>query len=542
MMFYFQRLIVIGGWLFFVVEAFAAEVFIPTQQIKSPPDRYYVISIGINEYQDDFWPPLKWPVNDAEKIAKALGNNTSYQRINVSLHNQTATSRHVKKILNDISLDISRRDTVILYWSGHGTLAQDRSGEFVRVAVMYDTMQNNILETGLTHQWLRHWLDNLRANKKMMIFATCHSGVGKSKLPDNVARLIRARKGALTPLADVSEGALILSAAAKNEAAREDDALQGDIYTHFLLKALTLYDRNKDGMVSALEAHDYAKEQTWAYTGGKQRPTADAQLIGDADIPLAGKKQGSGIPILEAYNESMAGFVVKVDDRQKGRLPLAFALQPQGSIVTVYAPGDDIPLARYKVNPGQAEVISLDEVMHSRPVRLAIAYRQYRWQDDIWQSLAGQNKLDQLEFELGWGWRGWQTGINIGFSKNQQQNVRTNLQAETAIQSQHIFIEYNHKMTKLSFGLQGEVGMDRLKLTFNDLVSDSQVTYQDQSEVYGLSLTAKYQIRSDVLLSLYLGRLWAGWSYQDLGDINGNRSFIKLGLHYQFGFKARTLW
>jgi len=542
MMLYLQGWFVIFGLLLFVVELFAAEVFIPTQQIKSPLDRYYVINIGINEYQDDFWPALKWPVSDAKKIAQSLGNNTNYNRINVSLHNQTATSNNVKKVLNDISLDISRRDTVILYWSGHGTLAQDRSGEFVRVAVMYDTMQNNLLDTGLTHAWLRNWLENLRANKKMMIFATCHSGVGKSKLPENVARLIRSRKGALIPLAEVSEGALILSAAAKNEAAREDDALQGDIYTYFLLKALNLYDRNKDGMVSALEAHDYAKEQTWRYTQGKQRPTADAKLIGDADIPLAGKKQSNGLPVLEAYNEAMAGFVVEVDHRQKGRLPLAFALKPQGSIVAVYAPGDDTPLARYRVKPGQVGTISLDEVMNSRPIRLAVAYRQYRWQDDLWQSLAGQSEFNQLEFELGWGWQGLQSGINISFPKSQQQNVATNLQAETSIQSQRIFVEYNHKMIHLSVGMRGELGMDALKIQFNDLVSDSQVTYQDRSKVYGLSFTGKYQIRSDLLLSFYLGRLWSGWSYGELGNINGNRNFIGLGLHYRFGFKARTLW
>jgi len=542
MMVYLPGWFVIFSLLLPVVELMAAEIFIPTQQIKSPQDRYYVISIGINEYQDDFWPTLKWPVNDAEKVAQSLGNNTNYKRINVSLHNQTATSNNVKKVLNDISLDISRRDTVILYWSGHGSLAQDRSGEFVRVAVMYDTMQNNLLNTGLTHGWLRNWLENLRANKKMMIFATCHSGVGKSKLPENVARLIRSRKGALIPLAEVSEGALILSAAAKNEAAREDDVLQGDIYTYFLLKALNLYDRNKDGMVSALEAHDYAKEQTWMYTQGKQRPTADAKLIGDADIPLAGKKQSNGLPVLEAYNEAMVGFVVEVDHRQKGRLPLAFALNPQGSTVTVYAPGDDIPLARYKVNPGQVGAISLDEVMHSRPVRLAVAYRQYRWRDDLWQSLAGQSEFNQLEFELGWGWQGLQSGINISFPKSQQQNVATNLQAETSIQSQRIFVEYNQKITKLLLGVRGEIGRDVLDIKFNDQVSGSQVSYQDQSQVYGLSLTVKYEIRSDLLFSFYLGRMWSRWSYGGLGDINGNRNFIGLGVHYQFGFKARALW
>src|SRR6267142_1338859 len=99
------------------------------------------------------------------------------------------------------------------------------------------------------------------------------------------------KAGGPPPLEQVSEAVIVLTAAAFGESAREDEALAHDVYTHFLLRALDEGDRDGDGAVTASEAHDYAREQTYTYTGGQQRPTAEADIVGRDPIVLRGRAE-----------------------------------------------------------------------------------------------------------------------------------------------------------------------------------------------------------------------------------------------------------
>ena len=78
------------------------------------------------------------------------------------------------------------------------------------------------------------------------------------------------------PIEEVSRASVMLAACDSGETAREDERLDNDIYTHFLVEALRVgVDRNGDGAVTVSEAHDYARRMTYEYTAGKQRPTAE---------------------------------------------------------------------------------------------------------------------------------------------------------------------------------------------------------------------------------------------------------------------------
>ncbi len=444
-------------WLFPLC-AWSADVKIPVSAMTgAETPRYFTLDIGIDTYQDEFWPPLKWPANDAARVSELFGVKTGHQVNKFTLLNEDATAARVHALLKQVSDTVAPSDTVVLYISAHGSLVQNASGDLEQVVVLHDTRKNKLLETGLTHADLLQWLEGLRSRKKLIILATCYSGEGKSRLPPEVMRMVRSNKGAAIPLADASEGSLVLAAAARGEPAREDDRLRGDVYTYYLLEALTTYDRNKDGTVSALEAHDYARDRTWHYTDGAQRPTANIKLVGDADIALFGKRISSGLPVLEAYDERYSGFQLEVDGNKKGVLPLAFPLDPTGSSVTLYSPGDS-PVASYRVKADPGETVSLDEVMNYRPLEVTLQRRKYLVFGAAWKRLTGQSYLQAKDFGARLNWQSFGFGVNYSASETRCILINsTQLLSRTQLESLMFATEYHlfANLFDLSLRLEG---------------------------------------------------------------------------------------
>jgi hypothetical protein len=523
--------------------AYAADVLLSKQTLKSEGQaKYYVIAIGVNRYADAFWPTLKWPVNDATKVIDHFGTQTQYQLHKILLTNESATLDSAVAALNEVSAKARSQDTVIVYISGHGTLAQGADGDLKQFVVLHDTRKDSLLTTGLAHTELFAWLDKVRARKKLLVFATCHSGEGKSRLPPKVEQLVKSTKGNLLPLSEVSEGVLVLAAAARGEAARENDKLQGDIYTHYLLEALSVYDRNKDGMVSALEAHDYARDRTWTFTQGRQRPTAHAKFIGDADIPLYGQKTKKGLPVLEAYDESLAGFYVRVNNQEKGRLPFAFPLTPGRSYVSLYTPDSDEPFVRYKVKASAGQFVNLDTVMNFRPIGFGGSARQYYWSDDAWKKLSGSSQHTGGEFHFNYHFGNVYLGVLGELPVEKSNTIRNPIDSDVRLIGAMAVGGYTYALDHFTLGANVEMGVEKMEITLTDRSTGETLDYADNSFTYGAFLSVSYTVVSDLAVTLEAGQRWGRWQFDTIGDLDGGRAWVGLGIGYRFGWKARTLW
>ena len=521
--------------------AVAADVLIPTEQLKTATGkRYYLISIGIDQYADKFWPNLKWPSRDALKVSDQFGLQTDSQVVNITILNRNANLKNVRNILADVKSKTTAVDTVILYLSGHGSLALNQSGVLEQVAVMQDSDSHNLYSTGLKHSELRLWLESLASRKKLMVMATCHSGVGKSRLPQEVESLLSRSKGTVVPLADVSEGSLILAAAARGESALEDDKLEGDVYTYFLLEALSFYDRNRDGMVSALEAHDYAKEKTWNFSQGKQRPTADIRLIGDADIALAGRKINPAVPILEAYDESLAGYELQVD-RQKGKLPHAFALSPNGSQVKLFAPGGDQLIGKYFVNLPLGQNIDLKRVISHRPIIISTNLTRYTWQQKAWGSMAGSDNLLKADMQFGYRWNKIFVGARMHKKASIKRNWQTNLDLSTQYESLYYSAGWIQRYKHWLFFWNLQYGKESIQIALQDTVNQDKLVFKDSKNAIGIYAVISKPIYADFHWNLQFGRIWNRWNLGALGRFSADKDFISTGVSYHFGIRARTL-
>ncbi|MBZ4329954.1 caspase family protein [Corallococcus sp. AS-1-12] len=287
----------------------------------------HALLIGISAYTDPAWNALRYAAKDADDLGRVLADPArgGFRSVTVLTRPEQTTRTSVLAALQALEARPWRpQDTVVVYVSGHGSLARDVRGELQRYLVTSDTRYRDVAGTGLDMATLEQSLERLGSRRRVLVLATCHSGTGKSLLPPEVRDELAHTKASFLPqpLEAASRASLVLSASDWGEAAREDDALANDIYTHFLIQALDgSGDRNRDGAVSATEAHDWARRNTWAYTEGRQRPSAQILEVGADPVLLSGSLQRPGQPEVFSYSARLEGFTLKVDGRDAGELP-----------------------------------------------------------------------------------------------------------------------------------------------------------------------------------------------------------------------------
>lgn len=528
----------------------AKDVKIPVNKVHDAGDGapvFYLIAIGVAQYKDPFWPSLKWPVQDAAKVAAAFGTEMPDMRREViQLTDGEATRATVLAAMKTVRRKARSADIVALYVSAHGTLAETGTGDLAKVVVLNDTTAAEPRETGLVQSDVAAWLDGLAARRRLVVYATCHGGVGKSRLPDDIAAALRTRKGdaGLAALVRVSEGTLILAAAAQGEAAREDDALQGDVYTHYLLEGLRKEDRNHDGMVTALEAHDYAKEKAYARAKGRQRPTVEAKLIGDADVPLRGQKEQAGLPVLQAYDPALTGFEVAVDDGVKGRLPMALPLNDGRSRVTIFAPGAEgkkgKKLAVYEVRAGSGEVVSLADVIAPPPFALSAIVAREVVADPSYARLTGSAARARMEMTFGWvpPWTrelGLQLAFGYRLERQSERAVRPALEVRLT-RSANVFYAgiLRHLNTDWRVAFRLGAGQENYEVRVAEDSGGEAITRTAKAPIGDLSLAGGYELSRGLALDL---RLAAGTGKADFGEL-GSMDFrhTSYGLELSWGF------
>jgi hypothetical protein len=294
--------------------------------------RRLALVVGVQRFDDPAWRPLRFPDADAEALAAVLEDPARGGFDVVERLEHGPTRDELRAALRRLGeLDRDERDTVVVYLSTHGTLARDAVGQLRRYLVLRDSRMSDITGTALPVDELKADFDRLRSRRKVLVLAACHSGSGKSLLPEAVQEQLAGIKAGffVRPIEEVSRASVVLAASDWGETAREDEKLGNDIYTHFLVEALRLgVDRNGDGATTVSEAHDYARRMTYEYTHGEQRPTAESNEVGADPIVLVGKVSRKGKPELYSYSARLDGFTVRVDGKPLAELPGGVALDP----------------------------------------------------------------------------------------------------------------------------------------------------------------------------------------------------------------------
>ena len=329
--------------------------------------RRFALLIGINEVQDDRWRTLRYARKDAADLAEALRDPArgAFTSVTVLDTAQATTRESIVTALKALVAQATRPDDIVLlYVSAHGTLARDERGALKRYLVTSDAKYERVSETALPVEALQAGLGAANSRRRVLVLATCHSGGGKSLLPRDMELELASLKagGFERPLETASRAAMVLSASDWGETAREDETLQNDVYTHFLVESLAGNgDRNGDGAVTATEAHDYARRRTWAFSQGRQRPSAEILEVGADPIVLSGSILRSGRPELYSYSPRLDGFTLKVDGEERTELPGGAAV-PAGRHSVELTKGGAVLLSD-QVSMEVGQRIDLDELV-----------------------------------------------------------------------------------------------------------------------------------------------------------------------------------
>jgi hypothetical protein len=372
----------------------------PERLARALQPRRLALLVGVQQFQDPQWRPLRYPEADARALADVLRDPALGAFDEVEVLPGDADRAALRTALGRLSArSRDEQDTVVVYLSSHGTLARDARGELRRYLVMADTQLADVPGTGFALDELKADFDGLRSRRKLLILAACHSGGGKSLLPESVQQELSGIKSGffVRPIEEVSRASMVLAASDWGETAREDERLGHDIYTNFLVEALRLgADRNGDGAVTASEAHDYARRMTYEYTAGRQRPSAETSEVGVDPIVLVGSVARAGRPELYSYAPALDGFQVRVDGRPLAELPGGVALDAGRHRVQVAKgggpaliddrlsldPGERVDLAellrrgegRWEVGPRAAVISFLDRGSRERLMGATVGF------------------------------------------------------------------------------------------------------------------------------------------------------------------------
>jgi len=296
----------------------------------------FVLAIGVGQFQSPLWHELRFARKDAEDMFRYFKDpQRGFDGGELLTDRDTPLSRDtVLKALSRLEQENrNEEDTVIVYVSSHGTVGYKEDAKIGRYIITSDTDPKNMRETAIDYDKVMELFQKLKSRKKVLILAFCHSGVGKSVLTPEMKRALAQLKAPYfeEPIQERSEGSIVLTASGWREPALEDERLQNDVYTYYLMQGFN-QDRNGDGAISITEAHAFASQATYAHTKGRQRPSAIMELLGSDPVIVAGqiRKKDRGASLFSLMDR-FSKLMVSIDGKDYGTVEKGISV-PDGDV------------------------------------------------------------------------------------------------------------------------------------------------------------------------------------------------------------------
>ena len=271
-------------------------------QSGSRVSRAFAVVVGINEYQDDNFPSLKYAASDAKRFYAFLKNfyglDTSNGNVKL-LINENATRAN---ILNQVSQLFNRsaeenNDVLIFYFSGHGTNSEVTNDGYL---LTQDADNKALASTAISMNEIRNRLESSKSRIKLCFIDACHAGIfyksGKGAKEDQTA-LVNER---LENLSKGLPGSVIFLSSTERLESQEVDSLKSGRFTYYLLHGLEgdadKYAKSEtgrnDGRVSVGEMMDYIYDEIYESSKYEQRPFVYASIEDSTALNIISHKPG----------------------------------------------------------------------------------------------------------------------------------------------------------------------------------------------------------------------------------------------------------
>jgi WD40 repeat protein/uncharacterized caspase-like protein len=244
-----------------------------TQVLETSQAKLWLLLVGVNQYQDERLPALRYSALDCQGLGEALAGATrefahKQARIHHDFSPQLPHLSSVRANLKQIAAAAQPQDTILFYFSGHGIL--DLSSQQA-VLCLADTDTDHLLDTGLPLQDVLQLLGNSCAHQQLVWLDACHSG-GLSLVG---ARTPTAGEPVFNPTSQLvevlqqraqkSKGFYALLSCDQGQQSWEFPELGHGVFTYYLMRGLHGEAADSQGVIEADGLYRYVYHQTLQY-------------------------------------------------------------------------------------------------------------------------------------------------------------------------------------------------------------------------------------------------------------------------------------
>ncbi|MFY9269455.1 MAG: caspase family protein [Candidatus Manganitrophaceae bacterium] len=330
---------------------------------SKPVSSAYALVIGIGTYRHPGIRPLRFTHADAGAFSKLLldPERAGFPEENVKvLLDEEATLFNVKHAISDwLYEEASGDSTVIVYFSGHGGLESDRTGEeadgIAKYLLPWDANPENLFASALSNNDFNRLLRTIRAKRRVIFMDACYAaGVTQAGAKD--VGIIGNPYGRLTE----GEGRVVIASAQPNQRSWEDERIGHGIFTYHLIEALQgKADVDDDGRVSILEAFKYLERMVPESARRLARSEQSPLLCGDISKDIILTANARKVAEVEARQSEAAR--LRREEIQKRRTKL-FDLYNRGAL-PMEAYQEALTLIETPSEGGEAESETLNEAL-----------------------------------------------------------------------------------------------------------------------------------------------------------------------------------
>ncbi|MBE9582090.1 MAG: caspase family protein, partial [Proteobacteria bacterium] len=250
-------------------------------------NKSYAVVIGIDQYKNlPFDKQLSYAVQDAKGVAEILKKNFKFDKI-ITLYNREATKANIMKVLSGDLSKISEKDSVFVFWAGHGCTEKTSRGDLGYLVPFDGTFEESELYENISMTMIKDDISKrIPAKHIFYVMDSCYSGL-------LVAKRGAARKTArdFSYLQEITkeEACQVLTAGSKDQQVLDGGPRGHSVFTGRFIEVL----ENTDDFITATEVSAIVKERVFS----------DARTRGHTQTPKYGELFGLGdyvfVPSLE---------------------------------------------------------------------------------------------------------------------------------------------------------------------------------------------------------------------------------------------------
>ena len=141
-------------------------------------NKSYAVIIGIDQYKNlPFDKQLSYAVQDAKGVAEILKKNFKFDKI-ITLYNREATKANIMKVLSGDLSKISEKDSVFVFWAGHGYTEKTSRGDLGYLVPFDGTFKESELYKNISMTMFKDDISKrIPAKHIFYVMDSCYSGL-----------------------------------------------------------------------------------------------------------------------------------------------------------------------------------------------------------------------------------------------------------------------------------------------------------------------------------------------------------------------------